>query len=69
MGDTFATVMHFHLSIFFLNRGGWSDGLNKGLEAKTGADTTAAGPLYQMRPYPSPGAVLRANARSKTSDA
>ncbi|XKL68704.1 hypothetical protein PGB90_006473 [Kerria lacca] len=45
-------------------RGGWSDGLNKGLEAKTGADTTATGPLYQMRPYPNPGAVLRANAKS-----
>jgi len=43
-------------------RGGWSDGLNKGLEAKTGVDTTASGPLYQMRPYPSPGAILRANA-------
>lgn len=45
-------------------RGGWSDGLSKGNEAKTGADVTAAGPLYQMRPYPNPGAVLRANARN-----
>lgn len=45
-------------------RGGWSDGLSKGNEAKTGADVTAAGPLYQMRPYPNPGAVLRANAKS-----
>ncbi|XP_065218870.1 polyglutamine-binding protein 1 [Planococcus citri] len=49
-------------------RGTWSDGLNKGLEAKTGADTTAAGPLYQMRPYPNPGAVLRANAKQKNND-
>ncbi|KAJ9577782.1 hypothetical protein L9F63_005638, partial [Diploptera punctata] len=47
-------------------RGTWSTGLGKKNEAKTGADTTAAGPLYQMRPYPSPGAVLRANAKSKS---
>ncbi|XP_008212999.1 polyglutamine-binding protein 1 [Nasonia vitripennis] len=46
-------------------RGKWSDGLAKQNEAKTGADTTAAGPLYQMRPYPSPGAVLRSNKTSK----
>ncbi|XP_075235853.1 poly-glutamine tract binding protein 1 [Lycorma delicatula] len=45
-------------------RGGWSEGLSKGNEAKTGADVTAAGPLYQMRPYPNPGAVLRANAKT-----
>ncbi|XP_053480315.1 polyglutamine-binding protein 1 [Ictalurus furcatus] len=43
-------------------RGLWSTGLPKRNEAKTGADTTAAGPLFQQRPYPSPGAVLRANA-------
>lgn len=43
-------------------RGKWSDGLDRGIEAKTGVDVTASGPLYQMRPYPSPGAVLRANA-------
>ncbi|XP_077571718.1 polyglutamine-binding protein 1 [Stigmatopora nigra] len=43
-------------------RGAWSTGLPKRNEAKTGADTTAAGPLFQQRPYPSPGAVLRANA-------
>lgn len=47
-------------------RGTWSTGLERKNEAKTGADTTAAGPLYQMRPYPSPGDVLRAN--SKTTD-
>ena len=34
-------------------------------EAKTGVDTTASGPLFQQRPYPSPGAVLRANKASK----
>uniref|UniRef100_A0A3P9N293 Polyglutamine binding protein 1 n=1 Tax=Poecilia reticulata TaxID=8081 RepID=A0A3P9N293_POERE len=43
-------------------QGSWSSGLPKRNEAKTGADTTAAGPLFQQRPYPSPGAVLRANA-------
>ncbi|XP_012269276.2 polyglutamine-binding protein 1 isoform X1 [Athalia rosae] len=46
-------------------RGKWSDGLARHNEAKTGADTTASGPLYQMRPYPSPGAVLRSNKNSK----
>ncbi|KAM9324915.1 LOW QUALITY PROTEIN: polyglutamine-binding protein 1 [Gastrophryne carolinensis] len=45
-------------------RGNWSTGLPKRNEAKTGADTTAAGPLFQQRPYPSPGAVLRANAEA-----
>ena len=29
--------------------------------AKTGVDVTASGPLFQQRPYPNPGAVLRAN--------
>lgn len=46
-------------------RGKWSTGLEKSNEAKTGADTTASGPLYQMRPYPSPGAVLRLNASGR----
>ncbi|CAI9156513.1 unnamed protein product, partial [Rangifer tarandus platyrhynchus] len=45
-------------------RGTWSTGLPKRNEAKTDADTTAAGPLFQQRPYPSPGAVLRANAEA-----
>ncbi|KAM9429285.1 polyglutamine-binding protein 1-like isoform 2-T2 [Salvelinus alpinus] len=46
-------------------KGNWSTGLPKRNEAKTGADTTASGPLFQQRPYPSPGAVLRANAANK----
>lgn len=46
-------------------RGSWSSGLPKHNEAKTGADTTASGPLFQQRPYPSPGAVLRANAANQ----
>ncbi|XP_012501138.1 PREDICTED: polyglutamine-binding protein 1-like isoform X3 [Propithecus coquereli] len=52
-------------------RGTWSTGLPKRNEAKTGADTTAAGPLFQQRPDPSPGAVLQANAeasRTKQQD-
>lgn len=42
-------------------RGGWSAGLETKGDAKTGVDTTASGPLYQQRPYPAPGAVLRQN--------
>ncbi|GLT88016.1 hypothetical protein SLE2022_060610 [Rubroshorea leprosula] len=41
-------------------RGGWVVGL-KGVQPRA-ADTTATGPLFQQRPYPSPGAVLRRNA-------
>lgn len=51
--------------LFHLCRGTWSSGLPKHNEAKTGADTTASGPLFQQRPYPSPGAVLRANAANQ----
>lgn len=59
------TVYIYYLFNFYFHRGGWSEGLNKGNEAKTGADVTASGPLYQMRPYPNPGAVLRANAEAR----
>ncbi|XP_047490489.1 polyglutamine-binding protein 1-like [Penaeus chinensis] len=45
-------------------RGTWASGLPQRNEARTGADVTASGPLFQMRPYPSPGAVLRANAQA-----
>lgn len=41
-------------------RGKWSSGLNVD-EGKTGVDSTASGQLFQQRPYPSPGDVLRAN--------
>lgn len=47
-------------------RGTWSAGLETRSEAKTGVDTTASGPLYQMRPYPSPGSILAANAKKKS---
>ncbi|KAI5643076.1 WW domain-containing protein [Phthorimaea operculella] len=40
-------------------RGSWTAGLDS--HAKTGVDTTASGSLYQMRPYPAPGAILAAN--------
>ncbi|KMZ62994.1 hypothetical protein ZOSMA_42G00350 [Zostera marina] len=43
-------------------RGGWVVGL-KGMQPRA-ADTTATGPLFQQRPYPSPGAVLRKNAEN-----
>lgn len=42
-------------------RGGWSEGLDQRGKAKTGVDSTASGPLFQQRPYPSPGEILRAN--------
>ncbi|CAD6235349.1 unnamed protein product [Miscanthus lutarioriparius] len=45
-------------------RGGWVVGL-KGVQPRA-ADTTAAGPLFQQRPYSSPGAVLRKNAEVAT---
>lgn len=47
-------------------RGTWSSGLVEKGDAKTGVDTTANGPLFQQRPYPSPGEVLRRNAAIKT---
>lgn len=49
-------------------RGGWSAGLELPGAAKTGVDSTATGPLFQQRPYPSPGDILRANAPKKDDD-
>lgn len=48
-------------------RGKWSAGLECE-NTKTGADSTVSGALYQMRPYPNPGAVLRANAQKGNED-
>nr|CAG4635614.1 EOG090X0A6P [Artemia franciscana] len=45
-------------------RGDWSAGL--AADVKTGVDSTASGPLYQMRPYPAPGAILRAQENKKS---
>ena len=47
-------------------KGSWGVGL---LGSQPGAaDTTAGGPLFQSRPYPSPGAVLRANQKQLGGD-
>lgn len=48
-------------------RGKWSSGLNVD-EGKTGVDTTASGQLFQQRPYPSPGEVMRAKRRDSDDD-
>lgn len=55
------------LSMYFLSnfRGSWTDGLDMRGSAKTGVDVTASGPLFQQRPYPSPGDILRANQQLK----
>eukprot|EP00118_Oscarella_pearsei_P017226 m.169799 g.169799 ORF g.169799 m.169799 type:complete len:172 (+) comp39016_c0_seq35:104-619(+) len=50
-------------------RGDWISGLHDEGNARTGVDTTASGPLFQKRPYPSPGAVLKMNAAKKDADA
>jgi polyglutamine-binding protein 1 len=42
-------------------KGGWGQGL-EGAQPRA-ADTTASGPLFQSRPYPSPGAILKANQK------
>lgn len=44
-------------------RGTWSTGLREDSEVNTGVDTTASGPLFQQRPYPSPGDILRRNKK------
>lgn len=48
-------------------RGKWSAGLNVD-EARTGVDSTASGQLFQQRPYPSPGDILRANQAKRKED-
>ncbi len=40
-------------------------GLPDEFTARSGVDATASGPLFQQRPYPNPGAVLRANAAAR----
>uniref|UniRef100_A0A1B0GQN4 Polyglutamine tract-binding protein 1 n=1 Tax=Phlebotomus papatasi TaxID=29031 RepID=A0A1B0GQN4_PHLPP len=47
-------------------RGTWTSGLDHE-DKKSGVDTTASGSLYQMRPYPSPGAILRKKAQQSNS--
>jgi polyglutamine-binding protein 1 len=48
-------------------RGNWSAGLNVE-EGKSGVDSTVSGTAFQMRPYPSPGAILQANKKRKGND-
>lgn len=48
-------------------RGKWSAGLEHE-NTKSGVDSTVTGTPFQMRPYPSPGMVLQANAGGKRSD-
>lgn len=48
-------------------RGKWSAGLENE-NSKTGVDSTVSGTNFQMRPYPAPGAVLRANAQKSHDD-
>lgn len=48
-------------------RGTWSSGLVNE-DRQSGVDATASGALFQMRPYPSPGAVLQANKKDVKID-
>jgi len=48
-----------------IGRGTWSSGLKDETDQKTGVDTTANGPLFQQRPYPSPGDILRRNKKKE----
>ena len=57
-------MLLFQFCSFF--SGNWSSGLHS--HDKTGADVTASGPLFQQRPYPAPGAVLRAQGRPRDED-
>lgn len=45
-------------------RGKWSDGLEQE-NKKGGVDSTVTGTAFQQRPYPSPGAVLAAQRKSR----
>lgn len=50
-------------------KGDWRVGLPKTGDAKTGVDVTANGPLFQQRPYPAPGAILRMQQAAKDQQA
>jgi len=51
-----------------VGRGTWASGLREESEQKTGVDTTVNGPLFQQRPYPSPGDILRRNRKVQEPD-
>jgi len=46
-------------------KGSWTTGLKQLDDAKSGVDSTANGPLFQQRPYPSPGEVLSRNKKAR----
>lgn len=48
-------------------KGKWSAGLECE-NTKTGADSTVSGTMFQMRPYPAPGAILRAQKANAKDD-
>lgn len=50
-----------------IGRGTWSSGLKDEADQKSGVDTTANGPLFQQRPYPSPGDILRRNKKNEAN--
>ena len=60
----FSTTDHL-CTCFLFRRGDWNSGLREDRDVKTGVDTTANGPLFQQRPYPSPGEVLRRNRQNQ----
>ena len=49
--------IHYILQISY--RGGWSTGINR--EMAEAADDSVSGALFEKRPYPAPGAILRKN--------
>ena len=48
-------------------RGKWGSGISG--QQPTAADTSAGGSLFQSRPYPAPGSVLRSNAEAINAEA
>lgn len=51
----------------FSNSGKWSAGLDTE-NRKSGVDSSVTGTAFQMRPYPSPGMILQANAQQNDKD-
>lgn len=52
----------------FISSGKWSAGLETENKIKTGVDSSVSGTMFQMRPYPSPGMVLQANAKKDATE-
>ena len=66
--DEIPTDKVFNIFVFVPLSGSWSSGLREDADVKTGVDTTANGPLFQQRPYPSPGDILRRNRQPKNNE-